>query len=112
MGIFDVMKKPTEQDKVMLDEVVKNYIQLIDTQEYLLKKVNGFNEMDLTPLKIELRRNLNKAKGSNLAIFDVIGKDLFQAKKECENLVVNLIDMYNKQYDKKFHVNQLPSENG
>lgn len=109
--MFDVMKKPTEQDKVMLDEFVQNYIKLIEVQEYLLAKVDGFQKMDLTPLKIELRRNLEKAKDSNLAIFDMIGKDMYQAKKECENVVVNLIDMYNRQYEEEFHVSQLPSEN-
>ena len=111
MGMFDSIKKPTEEDKALLDELVQNYMKYIEVQEYLSKKVDGFQEIDLSPLRIELRRNLAKAKESNLTIFKMIGKDIYQAQKECQNVVANLIDIHDKQFDEEFHVSQLPIKN-
>ena len=100
-------KKPTEDNLAALDELLEMYLRLIDAQEYLQKNTNGFNEMDLTPLRMELRRSVNKANEGGTKQFQIIADDILQAKKECSNLVAKLISLYNEQHDKPFHASML-----
>ena len=101
-------RKPTEDNLAALDELLENYLQMIDTQEYLLKRTDGFTEMDMTPLRMELKRNVSKAKEGGTKQFQIIADDIVKAREECIIALSRIVEKYNKQNpNNPFHISQM-----
>ena len=100
-------RKPTEDNLAALDELLEMYMQMLDVQEYLLKKTDGFTEMDMTPLRMELKRNVAKAKEGGTKQFQIIADDMVNAKKELNITVGKIIEIYNGQNNEPFHISQM-----
>ena len=101
------IRKPTEDNLAALDEFLESYLQMLDVQEYLLIRTDGFSEMDMTPLRMELKRNVSKAKEGGTKQFQIIADDIVNAKKELDITVGKIIEIYNNQNKEPFHISQM-----
>ena len=101
------IRKPTEDNLAALDEFLESYLQMLDVQEYLLIRTDGFLEMDMTPLRMELKRNVSKAKEGGTKQFQIIADDIVNAKKELDITVGKIIEIYNNQNKEPFHISQM-----
>ena len=100
-------RKPTEDNLAALDEFLESYLKMLDVQEYLLIRTDGFLEMDMTPLRMELKRNVSKAKEGGTKQFQIIADDIVNAKKELDITVGKIIEIYNNQNKEPFHISQM-----
>jgi hypothetical protein len=113
--MFNIFKKPTEDELNALSEIVEMYSRNLNAQFYLSKKLDRQVEMysrNIEAISIEtaltlLNKNYEIAILANLFKFKLIARDILIAKREGDIFLAKLLDLHDSTFDKPFHISEM-----
>lgn len=105
--MFNLFKKPTEDEINALNEIVEMYSRNLNAQFYLLKKLDREEANSIETARALLNKNYEKAMSANLFKFKLIAQDILTAKREGDVFLAKLLDLHDSAFEKPFHISEM-----